>query len=306
MEAYLFPSLLEYLPKVGGRLTENALLSKTTWFQVGGPAQLLYKPENIDELSYFLAHKPQSIPFTTIGVGSNLLVRDGGVEGIVLRLGKGFTDMSIENHHLNIGAGALDINAALFASQYDLGGFEFLSGIPGTIGGAIRMNAGAYGREMKDIFVSATALDSKGKIHHLTIEDMGFSMRHCDIPQDWIFLSAILQGYKDDPKIIAEKNRNIKSQRESTQPVRSRTGGSTFVNPQGLKAWELIDKAGCRGLRYGNAMVSELHCNFLINNGDATAHDIESLGQQVQNRVFETSGILLDWEIKRIGRIRTN
>jgi UDP-N-acetylmuramate dehydrogenase len=297
-----FPSLLPHMPDVKGRLSEYTLLSKTTWFQVGGPAQLLYKPENADELSYFLAHKPTSIPVTTIGVGSNLLVRDGGIEGVVLRLGRGFAEMMVTNNQIQIGSGALDINAALFASQYNLGGFEFLSGIPGTIGGALRMNAGAYGREIKDIFISAIALDPKGKVHKLTIEDMGFSMRHCAIPQDWIFVSAILQGYADDPQIIADKNKHIKNQRESTQPVKSRTGGSTFVNPIGFKAWELIEQAGCRGLRYGNAMISDLHCNFLINTGDATAYEIETLGQQVQTRVFEKSGILLEWEIKRIGQ----
>lgn len=289
------------LPEVKGRYSQNSLLSKVTWFQVGGPAEVLFKPASVEDLCHFMANKPKDVPVTTIGVASNLLVRDGGIEGVVIRLGRGFTDIKVEGDKIHVGAGALDIHVATIAQQHNLAGLEFLCGIPGTIGGALRMNAGAYGREVKDIFVEATAVDEKGQLQKLTHDDMGFSMRHTKVPEKWVFVGAVFQGTKDDGAAIQERMDKIRTERESTQPVKSRTGGSTFVNPEGFKAWQLIDEAGCRGFKIGHAQMSELHCNFMINTGDATAEELERLGEEVRSRVREKSGIDLTWEIKRIG-----
>ena len=295
-------SLIERLPAVRGRYTEDADLAKTTWFRCGGPAEVLFRPADADDLVEFLASRPADVPVTVIGVGSNLLIRDGGVPGVVIRLARGFTEVTLEDgDRLRAGAGALDLNVALTAQQAGLTGLEFFSGIPGTVGGALRMNAGAYGGEIKDVLIEAEAVDPFGKRHRLDAAAMGFSYRRSTVPAGWIFLSALLQGRQGDPAAIAQRMAEIRKSREETQPTRARTGGSTFKNPDGNKAWQLIDTAGCRGLRIGDAMVSDKQCNFLINTGAATATDIETLGEEVRRRVFEQSGIALEWEIRRIG-----
>lgn len=294
-------SLLERLPSVRGRLTEGASLAKVTWFRAGGPAEILFKPADVADLQTFLAGCPADVGVTVLGVGSNLLVRDGGIPGVVIRLGRAFAEIRTEGQHVHAGAAALDLNVALAARAAGIAGLEFLSGIPGTMGGACRMNAGAYGSDLSHVFVAATALDRAGTLHRLDRSGMGFTYRHTFVPEDWIFCGAELVGAPGDPAVIQQRLNEIQAQREESQPVRARTGGSTFVNPAGQKAWALVDAAGCRGLRVGGAMVSEKHCNFLINTGDATAADIEALGETVRRRVKETSGIDLAWEIKRIG-----
>lgn len=295
------PHLIDRLPAVRGRYGADASLAQVTWFRVGGPAEVLFRPADIDDLASFLAAKPADVPVTVIGVASNLLVRDGGVPGVVVRLGRGFVEITAEGDRVFAGAGALDGNVALVARNAGLTGLEFLSGVPGTIGGALRMNAGAYGSEMKDVTIAASALDARGGRHRLELDRLGFSYRHCGIAEDWIFTGAELRGRADDPAAIQARMDDITDRREASQPVRTRTGGSTFANPPGHKAWELIDKAGCRGLRLGGAMVSEKHTNFLINTGDATAADIETLGEEVRRRVCERFGVTLEWEIRRIG-----
>lgn len=295
------PRLIDRLPAVRGRLTENAPLSQVTWFRVGGPADVLYKPADRDDLAAFLAGCPEDVPITIIGVASNLLVRDGGVRGIVIRLGRDFAGIEAAGDTIVAGAAALDVNVARVAQQAGLAGIEFLVGIPGTIGGALRMNAGAYGREVKDSLRQATALDRRGKLHTLTLAELGLAYRHSDVPADWIFTGAVFEAVPGDRDAIAARMKEITDARGSTQPIRSRTGGSTFANPEGHKAWQLVDAAGCRGLRVGGAQVSEQHCNFLLNTGDATAADIEGLGEEVRRRVRDASGIDLRWEIKRIG-----
>jgi UDP-N-acetylmuramate dehydrogenase len=246
------------------------------------------------------------VPVTVIGVGSNLLVRDGGVPGVVIRLGRGFADIHADGDEVVSGAAALDVNVARVALDARLAGLEFLSGIPGTIGGAVRMNAGAFGGELREILISAEAIDLDGNVHTLTPGDLGFTYRHSELPDDWIVTSARLKGRAGDAADIAQRMDEIRATREDSQPVRVRTGGSTFKNPnvpeaKGRKAWQLIDAAGCRGLTRGGAMVSEKHCNFLINTGTATAADIEALGEEVRRRVFQQSGVVLEWEIQRIG-----
>lgn len=293
--------LIDRLPSVRGRLSAGASLAKVTWFGVGGPAEVLFKPADVDDLSDFLKNKPEDVPVTILGVGSNLLVRDGGIPGVVIRLGRGFVEIDVVNADVICGAGALDGNVALAAMEAGVTGLEFLSGVPGTIGGALRMNAGAYGAEMQNIVVGATALDEEGVLHELSAEQLGFSYRHSAVPQDWIFVQAHLRGHAGQVDDIRARMDDIKQAREDSQPLRTSTGGSTFKNPEGHKAWQLIDEAGCRGLRIGGAQVSEKHCNFLINHGDATAADIENLGEEVRRRVKENSGIELQWEIKRIG-----
>jgi UDP-N-acetylmuramate dehydrogenase len=293
--------LIERLPKVRGRLTENAPLSGITWFRVGGPAEIMFRPADRDDLADFLAALPRDVPVTVIGVGSNLLVRDGGVAGVVLRLGRGFADIEAKGSDVRAGAAALDINIARMAADAGLAGLEFLSGIPGTMGGALRMNAGAYGRELVDVVVSAEALDRQGRLHKLDKKALGLSYRHSDVPEDWIFTAVELKAERGEASAIRARLAEIQAAREASQPIRSRTGGSTFANPPGHKAWQLIDQAGCRGLRIGGAMVSDMHTNFLINTGSATAADIETLGETVRRRVREASGIDLRWEIRRIG-----
>ena len=295
------PHLIDRLPKVRGRLTADAPLAQVTWFRVGGPAEVLFRPADVDDLSAFLAAKPADVPVTVIGVASNLLVRDGGIKGVVIRLGRGFVEIAAEGESIAAGAGALDLNVAITAREAGIAGLEFLSGIPGTVGGGLRMNAGAYGREFKDVLHSAVALDPHGTRRELALSDLDLSYRHCGLPEDWIFIAARFAGRKGDPLAIARRMNEIQSAREESQPIRSRTGGSTFANPPGRKAWALIDQAGCRGLSRGGAMVSEKHANFLINTGDASAADLEALGEEVRARVKDREGVALEWEIKRVG-----
>ena len=294
--------LLRGLPPVRGRLTANTPIGPLTWFHVGGPAELLFRPADRDDLAGFLAALSEEVPVTVIGVGSNLLVRDGGIPGVTIRLGRGFVDIRPAGDRVETGAGALDLNVALTAAEAGIGGLEFLSGIPGTIGGGFQTNAGAYGTEFKDALISADALDRKGRPHTVTPAEIGLSYRHSEVDPTWIFVSAVFQGVSDDPSEIGRRMAEIRAAREASQPIRARTGGSTFANPPGHQAWRLIDEAGCRGLVCGGAMVSEKHTNFLINAGKATAADIEGLGEEVRRRVHDRFGILLEWEIRRIGR----
>jgi UDP-N-acetylmuramate dehydrogenase len=295
------PDLKARMPDLRGRLAANQTLDPFTWFRVGGPAQVLFVPEDAADLAYFLKHFPDNIPLTVIGAASNMIVRDGGVPGVVIRMGRGFNEATIkDNHRVLAGAAMLDVMVARAAQKASIAGLAFLSGIPGTIGGALRMNAGAYGGETKDVLIEAYGLDRHGNAHTYSNADMGFSYRHCGIPDDVIFTGALLQGRAGEPDEIAAEMADIKAKREASQP-RNRTGGSTFKNPPGQNAWKLIDDAGCRGLTIGGAQVSELHCNFLINLGNATASDIETLGETVRERVKAHSDVTLEWEIKRIG-----
>ena len=289
------------MPKLRGRLLANQSLKELTWFRVGGSAQLLFMPEDEADLCYFLANLPADIAVTAIGLGSNLIVRDGGVPDAVIRLGRGFNEISIEDLNVRAGAAVPDVKVARAAQEAGIAGLSFLRGIPGGVGGALRMNGGAYGRETKDALVAARAVDRQGRIHVMSNADLHYSYRHCGAPDDYIFTQALFAGDRGDPAAIAKEMEKITESREATQPVKSRTGGSTFKNPPGHKAWQLIDAAGCRGLRIGDAQVSELHCNFLINLGSATAADIEILGETVRQRVKDHSGVDLEWEIKRIG-----
>jgi UDP-N-acetylmuramate dehydrogenase len=277
----------------------EADLASVVWFRVGGKAEVLYKPADAEDLCFFLKNRPQDIPVTVIGVGSNLLIRDGGVPGVVIKLGAGFNSLKRDGAEIITGAGVLDRNVALFAANEGLGGLEFLSGIPGTLGGGVRMNAGAYGREIKDILKWAEIVDFKGNIKKLNSGELGLQYRSSSF--EGIVLSACLEGQEESPGVIHQKIVNIMQIREETQPVRARTGGSTFKNPE-YSAWKLIDEAGCRGLQIGGAQVSEKHCNFIINTGNATAEEIESLGEEVRQKVKKTSGIELEWEIQRIGK----
>jgi UDP-N-acetylmuramate dehydrogenase len=293
----------ESLPKVRGSYAPKASLKEFVWFRAGGPADLLFRPADIDDLCAFMAARPKNVPVTVIGVGSNLLVRDGGIEGIVIRLPAAFGQTEkLSGTRLRAGAAALDANVARVAAEAGIGGMEFLRGIPGTIGGALRMNAGCYGREMKDILVEARAVTPDGKLVTLPLREMGFTFRHSAASEDLIFVDAVLEGTPDEPDAIRARMEQFVAQREATQPIRAKTGGSTFTNPPGNKAWQLIDQAACRGLTRGAAQVSEKHCNFLINLGDATSADIEALGEEVRARVKAKSGIELHWEIKRLGR----
>lgn len=293
--------LCDRLPAVRGSYTEDAPLATMTWFRVGGAAEVLFLPADRDDLAAFLKGKPADVPVTVLGLGSNLLVRDGGVPGVIIRLGRAFATIEVEDTSLRVGAAALDRAIAMASRDAAIAGLEFLSGIPGTLGGALRMNAGAYGREMKDVVGEAEALDPHGNLKRLAASEIGFSYRHTDVPEGWIFTSAILLGEKGDATEIGRRIAEIAGAREETQPFRSRTGGSTFTNPEGAKAWELIERAGCRGLKIGGAAVSEKHCNFLINTGDATAAELEALGEEVRRRVREATGVELHWEIRRIG-----
>ncbi len=295
------PDLQSRMPALRGRLLSNQSLAELTWFRVGGPAQVLFMPEDEADLCYFLANLAGDIPVTVIGLGSNLIVRDGGVPGVVVRLGRGFNEIAVEGLALRVGAAVPDVKVARAAQEAGIAGLSFLRGIPGAAGGALRMNGGAYGRETKDALVQARAIDRRGGIHILTNADMGFSYRHCDASDEFIFTQALFAGERGDPAAVAAEMDKITESREATQPIKSRTGGSTFKNPPGHKAWQLIDAAGCRGLRIGEAQVSEMHCNFLINLGGANAADIEALGEMVRQRVKESSGVELEWEIKRIG-----
>ena len=293
--------LIDRLPAVRGRLTEGPVLSRVTWFRVGGPAEVMFKPADLDDLRDFLAALPADVPVLPLGVGSNLLVRDGGVSGVVLRLGGDFARIDVEGEEIVAGSAALDANVAKTAANHGLTGVEFFAGIPGTIGGALRMNAGAYGTETKDVLIEATAVDRTGAIHKVGPGDMGMHYRHTDAPADWIFVEGRFKAAPGDRGEIFHRIEEIQRARSETQPIRSRTGGSTFKNPASGKAWQAIDAAGCRGLTVGAAQVSEQHCNFLINTGGATAADLENLGEEVRRRVREQSGTELEWEIKRVG-----
>lgn len=298
--------LIDRLPEVRGRMRANEPLARYTWFRVGGPADVFYEPADLDDLEQFMSNKADDVPVTVLGGTSNILIRDGGIRGVTIRLGKPFADIDIKGEHVHVGAAAADVNVARRAAGFGVEGLEFLVGIPGTIGGALRMNAGAYGAEIKDVFESATAIDGSGALKTLNLEDMGFAYRHSDIPDDFIFTSAVLKGAPGDEAEIQKRMTDIQASREATQPVRERTGGSTFANPDGYKAWELVDQAGCRGLRIGDAMVSDAHTNFLINIGNARAQDLELLGEEVRRRVLERSGIELKWEIRRVGELATS
>jgi UDP-N-acetylmuramate dehydrogenase len=298
----LVPELKARMPELRGRLLPNQPLAELTWFRVGGPAQVLFMPEDEADLASFLGALPAEIPVTVIGLGSNLIVRDGGVPGVVIRLGRGFGDVKVEpGARVRAGTGVPDVKVSRAAQEAGIAGLAFFRGIPGAIGGALRMNGGAYGRETKDALIEARGVDRAGRVHVFANGDMHYSYRHCGAPDDVIFTAALFQGAPGDPEKIAAEMDKITESREATQPIKSRTGGSTFKNPPGHKAWQVIDAAGCRGLKVGGAQVSEMHCNFLINLGGATAADIETLGETVRTRVKEDSGVELEWEIKRIG-----
>lgn len=294
-------SLIDRLPTVRGSYEKDVSLAGMTWFRVGGPADVLFKPTDHDDLAEFLAARPVGVPLTILGVGSNILVRDGGIRGVVIRLGREFARIEIEETTVHAGAGAPDVAVALAARDAGVAGLEFLRGVPGTIGGALRMNAGAYGREITDVLIDAVAINFDGRTERFSAQNLGFGYRKCSLGKDWIFTSARLQGTRDTQGAIAARMKDISGERVESQPVTSRTGGSTFKNPSGKKAWELIDRAGCRGMSVGGAQVSRQHCNFLINTGDATAADLESLGELVRARVEQESGIALEWEIVRVG-----
>jgi UDP-N-acetylmuramate dehydrogenase len=296
----LVPELKACMPELRGRLLANQPLGEFTWFRVGGPAQVFFMPEDENDLAYLLRNLSTEIPVTVIGAGSNLIVRDGGVPGVVIRLGRGFNDVRIEEHRVTAGTAMLDVMVARAAQAAGVAGLAFLSGIPGTIGGALRMNGGAYGGETKDVLLETRGIDRQGNLRTFSNGEMGFSYRHCSAPDDVIFTATVLQGRAGEAEQIAGEMATIKKKREATQP-RNRTGGSTFKNPPGHSAWKLVDEAGCRGLTIGGAQVSELHSNFLINRGSASAADIETLGETVREKVKENSGIDLEWEIKRVG-----
>jgi UDP-N-acetylmuramate dehydrogenase len=302
MFADLASDLKARLPQLRGRLLPNQSLAELTWFRVGGPAQVLFMPEEEADLAYFLAHLPAEIPVTVIGLGSNLIVRDGGVAGVVIRLGRGFAEVKVEDgSRIRAGTAVPDVKVSRAAQEAAIAGLAFFRGIPGAVGGALRMNGGAYGRETKDALVEARGVDRTGRVRVFSNGDMHYTYRHCGAPEDIIFTEALFQGVPGDAAAIAAEMDKITESREATQPIKSRTGGSTFKNPPGHKAWQLIDAAGCRGFKIGDAQVSQMHCNFLINLGSASAADIETLGETVRRRVKDNSGIELEWEIKRIG-----
>jgi UDP-N-acetylmuramate dehydrogenase len=300
----LTPDLKSRMPDLRGRLLANQPLAELTWFRVGGPAQMLFMPEDEGDLAYFLQNLPADIPVVVIGLGSNLIVRDGGVPGVVIRLGRGFNDVVVEGLRIRAGTAVPDVKVARSAQEAGIAGLAFLRGIPGGVGGALRMNGGAYGRETRDALIEARGVDRNGNIRVYSNADLHYTYRHCGAPEDVIFTQALFEGRAGDREAIAAEMEKITESREATQPIKSRTGGSTFKNPQGHKAWQLIDAAGCRGLVVGDAQVSEMHCNFLINRGQASAADIESLGETVRTRVKANSGVTLEWEIKRIGVAR--
>jgi UDP-N-acetylmuramate dehydrogenase len=298
----LTPDLKAAMPTLRGRLLANQSLAELTWFRVGGPAQVLFTPSDEDDLAYFLQALPAELSVTVVGVGSNLIVRDGGIPGVVIRLSpRAFGEAKAEGDIVSAGSAALDKRVAETAAAANIGGMEFFFGIPGTIGGALRMNAGANGRETKDVLVEATGIGRDGARHVFSNADMKFVYRNSGVDSAIIFTSARFRGAITAPDAIRARMNEVQTHRETAQPIREKTGGSTFKNPPGHSAWKLIDAAGCRGLRVGGAQVSEMHCNFLINTGDATGHDIENLGETVRARVKDNSGIELHWEIKRIG-----
>src|SRR5665213_2616446 len=300
------PELKAAMPQLRGRLLANQSLAELTWFRVGGRAQVLFTPADEDDLAYFLKELPDQLAVYVVGVGSNLVERDGGLPGVVIRLApRGFGETAVEADIVSAGAAALDKRVAETAAAANLSGLEFLFGIPGTIGGALRMNAGANGSETRDVLIEATGVDRHGNKHVFSNAEMKFVYRNSGVDPSIIFTSARFRGVVAAAEAIRARMSEVQNHRETSQPIREKTGGSTFKNPPGNSAWKLIDAAGCRGLRVGGAQVSEMHCNFLINTGQATGHDIETLGETVRARVKESSGIELHWEIKRIGIERT-
>lgn len=295
--------MADTLPKVRGNLTPNAPLAKLVWFKTGGNADWLFEPADIDDLRDFLSALDRAMPVMALGLGSNMIVRDGGVEGVVVRLGKAFSGVKVlEDHQLECGGGASGILVSSTARDAGIAGLEFLRGIPGTVGGFVRMNGGAYGREVADILIDCEVMFPCGKLSRVPVEELAYSYRHSELASGSIVVSARFQGTPGDPAAIGAEMERIAKAREESQPLRTKTGGSTFKNPDGHKAWELVDAAGCRGLTMGGAQVSEKHTNFLINTGDATSGDIEALGEEVRRRVRENSGVELQWEIQRVGR----
>jgi len=289
------------LPEIRGRVRTQAELAPGTWFRVGGPAEFLIRPEDVSDLAKLLSELAHEMPVTVIGAASNLIIRDGGIPGVVIKLARGFNQVDVEADGIVAGAAALDVTVAQHAAAAGFSGLEFLSGIPGSIGGAVAMNAGAYGGEMKQILDWAEIVTRSGEVLRLNATELALDYRRSNLPPGAVVTRARLRAQKGEAVAIAGRMAEIKANREASQPVRARTGGSTFANPPDMKAWELIDAAGCRGLRRGQAQVSELHCNFLLNNGGATAAELEGLGEEVRRRVFAASGISLHWEIKRIG-----
>ncbi len=296
-------SIITQLPKVNGKYRENVELAKMCWFGVGGKAEVLFIPENLEDLVHFLRNKPKTIPINVIGVGSNLLVRDGGLKGVVIRLGRGFNYTKHNSDYIvTAGAAVLDLNLALYTKQSEIAGLEFFSGIPGTIGGALAMNAGAYENDTASVLVEAMAINlESGELKAFKTEELGYCYRGKALEDSWIFVEAKFRGHSGNKEEIAYKINEIQNQRASTQPIKTKTSGSTFKNPHPHKAWQLIDKAGCRGFSIGGAQVSEMHCNFFVNKGDATSKDLESLIREVKSKVFATSGVMLEEEIKIIG-----
>jgi len=304
--------LIDQLPEVRGRYTQDAPIGAKSWFACGGNAEVLFKPKDVKDLQFFLKKCPSEVPISVFGAMSNVIVRDGGIEGVVIRLGREFSSIDINEEYITAGALALDANVAVKAAQAGVAGLEFFSGIPGAIGGALKMNAGCYGVETKDVLVSCEVVDRQGNLHRLTPEDMGMTYRHTTVPDNYIFLSAKFKGIQENPEIVEQRIKNIKEKREKAQPIREKTGGSTFANPSeqdlsaaelplDTKVWQLIDKVGGRGLCVGGAKMSEKHCNFMLNTGDATAQDLEELGEEIKAKVFDELGVKLRWEIKRIG-----
>ena len=294
-------SLLSRLPDVRGSLRENVSLAPFTWLRVGGAAEALFMPKDEADLAHFLSSTPDDIPVQILGVASNTLVRDGGVKGVVIRLGPAFGLVSTDGLTVTAGAAALDKSVAKKAASAGIAGLEFYAGVPGTIGGALRMNAGCYGAETKDVLVSVVALDRSGRRQVMGLDEMKYSYRHCGAPKGLFFTEAVFKGRANTPDAINSRMNEITAKRESSQPIREKTGGSTFKNPEGHSSWKLIDAAGCRGLKVGGAQMSEQHCNFMINADGATAADLESLGETVRSRVLETQGVTLEWEVRRIG-----
>ena len=295
--------LIDRMPRARGKLTPDAPISRATWFRVGGPAEVLFEPTDTDDLACFLRRLDRTVPVTVIGAASNLIIRDGGIPGVTVKLGRTFSEIRVNEQDSKImaGGGAIDVTISRTARDAGIAGMEFLSGIPGTIGGAVRMNAGAYDAELCDILFKAEAVTRGGEILTVHCDELKFAHRFNSAPDDWIFTLVKLRGAPDDPAAIRTRMEEIAAAREGSQPIRERTGGSTFKNPPGLKAWELIDAAGCRGLTRGGAQVSPQHCNFLINTGNALAADLEGLGEEVRERVFAETGIRLEWEIRRVG-----
>jgi len=294
-------SLLARLPDVRGSLRAAVPLAPFTWLRVGGAAEALFIPKDEADLAHFLSSTPVDIPVQILGVASNTLVRDGGVKGVVIRLGPAFAKVSTDGVKVTAGTAALDKSVAKKAAETGITGLEFYAGVPGTIGGALRMNAGCYGSETKDVLESVVAINRAGRRQVMSLAEMQYSYRHCGAPKDLFFVEAVFKGEADDPAAIQSRMDEITEKRESSQPIREKTGGSTFKNPDGHSSWKLIDAAGCRGLRVGGAQMSEQHCNFMINADGATAADLEKLGETVRARVLETQGVDLHWEVRRIG-----